>query len=85
MDLRPGDVLSYSAGSTQTGPEGFRKLVPGRRGMLDTAARRWPDLLDFLGDRPVLFINTYPATVGTFGPGITIDTYLSPRVFSRAM
>lgn len=83
-DLVPGDVLSYSAGSTQTGPEGFRKLTPGRRSMLAAAAARWPELGDFLGERPVLFINCYPATIGTFTPGITVDTYLSPRVFSRA-
>ena len=83
-DLSPGDVLSYSAGSTQTGPEGFRKLVPGRRSMLDAAVARWPELGGFLGERPVLFINCYPATIGTFTPGITVDTYLSPRVFSRA-
>ena len=83
-DLVPGDVLSYSAGSTQTGPEGFRKLTPGRRSMLDAAATRWPEVLDFLGDRPVLFINCYPAAIGAFTPGITVDTYLSPRVFSRA-
>ena len=85
FDLRAGDVLSYSAGSTQTGPEGFRKLVPKRRTMLEAAAARWPDLLDVLGQRPVIFLNTYPATIGTFTPGITVDTYLSPRVFSRAL
>ena len=83
-DLVPGDVLSYSAGSTQTGPDGFRKLTPGRRSMLDAAATRWPELRGWLGERPVLFINTYPAAIGTFTPGITVDTYLSPRVFSRA-
>lgn len=85
FDLRPGDVLSYSAGSTQTGPEGFRKLVPGRRSMLDAAAQRWPEVLELLGDRPVIFVNTYPAAIGTFRPGITVDTYMSPRVFTRAM
>ena len=84
-DLVPGDVLSYSSGSTQTGPEGFRKLVPGRRSMLDAAAGRWPELLDVLGERPVLFLNAYPAAIGAFTPGITVDTYLSPRVFSRAL
>ncbi|MEM8931093.1 MAG: hypothetical protein AAGE94_07950 [Acidobacteriota bacterium] len=85
MDLRPGDVLSYSAGSTQTGPDGFRKLVPGRRSMLDALGRLWPELLATLGDRPILFLNAYPATIGTFTPGITVDTYLSQRVFTRAV
>lgn len=91
--LNPGDVLSYSAGSTQTGPFGFRKLrpsaerpdrVPSRGRMLDTAAQRWPELLEALGDGTILFINAYPASVGTFDFGITVDTYLSPRVLTRS-
>lgn len=84
FDLQPGDVLSYSAGSTQTGPEGYRKLK-ARASLLGAAAARWPDLLPALGTRPVLFINGYPATIGTFTPGITVDTYLSPRVLTRAL
>ncbi len=92
-NLVPGDVLSYSAGSTQTGPDGFRKLrpatgsprKPSRGRMLDVAASRWPELLEFLGDDSILFINAYPASVGTFDFGITVDTYLSPRVLTRAL
>ena len=91
--LAPGDVLSYSAGSTQTGPDGFRKLrpatsspsKPSRGRMLDIAVSRWPELLEFLGDGSILFINAYPASVGNFDFGITVDTYLSPRVLTRAL
>lgn len=89
---QPGDVLSYSAGSTQTGPFGFRKLHPvptgpttSRGKMLDAAGQRWPDLLEDLGEGNLLFVNAYPASVGTFSFGITVDTYLSPRVLTRAL
>ena len=50
FDLAPGDVLSYSAGSTQTGPEGYRKLR-ARPGLLQAALKRWPDLAAPLGER----------------------------------
>lgn len=83
QELEPGDVLSYSAGSTQTGPFGFRKLR-GIGNLLDAAARRWPDLVEALGEGTILFINAYPA-VCTFAAGITVDTYLSPRVLTRAL
>lgn len=82
--LEAGDILSYSAGSTQTGPDGYRKLHKGVS-LLDAAAERWPDIREGHGERPILFINAYPATVGTFSSGITVDTYLSPRVLTRAL
>ena len=78
------DVLSYSAGSTQTGPEGFRKLR-ARPGLLQAAMRRWPDLTAQLGERTPMFINAYPASIGMSTEGISVDTYLSPRVMSRAL
>lgn len=84
FDLAPGDVLSYSAGSIQTGPEGYRKLRP-RPGLLQTALKRWPDLAALLAGRTPMFINAYPASIGTITTGITVDTYLSPRVLSRAL
>lgn len=83
-DLQGGDVLSYSAGSTQTGPDGYRKLRP-RTSLLEITGRRWPDLVEALGERPVLFINAYPAMGGPLANGIFVDTYLSPRVLSRAL
>jgi hypothetical protein len=84
FELEPGDVLSYSAGSTQTGPEGFRKLHD-RPGLLSSALQRWPDIGDLLAGRVPLVINAYPATVGAAATGVTIDTYLSPRVMTRAL
>jgi len=84
FDLNRGDVLSYSAGSTQTGPDGFRKLRP-RPGLFSAALRRWPSLADALHGRPPLLINAYPASVGAGSTGISVDTYLSPRVLSRAL
>jgi hypothetical protein len=32
-----------------------------------------------------VFINAYPATVPTYAPGISVDTYLSPRMATRAL
>jgi hypothetical protein len=84
FDLAPGDVLSYSAGSPQTGPEGYRKLRP-RPGLLQGAMKRWPDLAALLAPRTPMFINAYPGSIGTITTGISVDTYLSPRVLSRAL
>src|SRR5689334_19587852 len=80
----PGDVLSYSAGSTQTGPEGFRTLRARPR-LLQAALARWPDLAAPFGERTPMFINAYPASIGMITTGIAVDTYLSPRVMSRAL
>jgi hypothetical protein len=82
--LAPGDVLSYSAGSSQTGPEGFWKLR-ARPGILPAALQRWPELAEPFGRGPILFINAYPASIGMISTGISVDTYLSPRVMSRAL
>lgn len=84
FDLAPGDILSYSAGSTQTGPEGFRKLLP-RPGMLGAAFKRWPDLAAPFAGRTPLFINAYPASIGVVRAAASVDTYLSPRVLTRAL
>ncbi len=86
--LRPGDILSYSAGSTQTTPDGYRiahRDGSGRGVDLVAALRaRWPDLKS-LGRTPLLFINAYPAYVGDFKQGVQIDTYLRPRTADRAL
>ena len=88
-ELRLGDVLSYSAGSTRRTPDGYRfvrrsgeTLAPN---MLLAVATRWPDMLERLHGRPPLIVNAYPATLGEFAFGIAIDTYLSPRTASRAL
>ena len=83
-ELNPGDVLSYSAGSTQTGPDGYRKLRD-RPGLLGSLVRRWPELIKAIGARTPMLINAYPAALGSAGSGISVDTYLSPRVMSRAL
>jgi hypothetical protein len=56
MTLVPGDILSYSAGSTQTGPEGFRKLA-SRTNIMAAVGARWPDVPEALGQGTVLLIN----------------------------
>lgn len=83
-ELAPGDVLSYSAGSTQTGPYGFRKVRP-RGNLLSAVAERWPDVLTAIGRRTPMLINGYPAAVGNLAGAINVDTYLSARVMSRAL
>ncbi len=82
--LHAGDILAYSTGSAQTGPEGYRKLKGGNR-ILKALGNRWPDIIDALGVRPALFINAYPACIDTFQVGALVDTYLSPRALSRAL
>lgn len=91
-NLNPGDILSYSAGSTQTGPDGYRIARRGggdngggrNVGLLGALAARWPDLQS-LAEAPLLFINAYPAYVGDFTQGVQVDTYLSPRTADRAL
>ena len=87
-ELRPGDILSYSAGSTQTTPDGYRiaRRDGGGRGvdLVGALRARWPDLKS-LGRTPLLFINAYPAYVGDFKQGVQIDTYLRPRTADRAL
>jgi hypothetical protein len=84
MDLRPGSVLSYSAGSTSTDPYGFRVVQPdsGRLGLI---LGHYPELLEFLGARPPLVVNCYPATLGVLAGVVQLDTYLRPAVFTRAL
>jgi hypothetical protein len=85
LSLAPGEMLSYSAGSTQTGPDGFRKV--NRAGLSLTAVVRahWPELLAPFRERTPLVINAYPATVSIPTDGVLIDCYLSSRTASRAL
>lgn len=80
----PGEILSYSASSKQTGPEGFRILAPAVS-YLPALIERWPALGDALGKAPPLIINTYPASLGQFTFGIFVDTYLSVQTGLRAL
>lgn len=84
FNLQPGDVISYSAGSTQTGAEGFRKLGGGANPLAEVLQRR-PDIAVHFVNGTVVVVNAYPAALGTFSFGVTIDTYLSPRVLTRAL
>ncbi len=87
--LRAGDVLSYSAGTTQTGPDGFRYLTragePQGADMLAAVAAHRPELLAMLGTEPPLLVNGYPARTGDFAFGIQVDSYLSIPVALRAL
>ena len=82
-ELRPGDVLSFSAGTTDADPRRFRVLR--RKGdLLGSAAARWPWVFEPLRGRLPLLINAYPAPV-RFESGVLIDTYLSVRSARRAL
>lgn len=88
--LQRGDVLSYSAGSTSEGPDGYRIVAdadgPRPSALLATLATRWPAIGALLGGpAPPLFVNAYPANVGRFAAGVVVDTYLSPKTGSRAL
>lgn len=87
-ELRPGDILSYSGGSSQTGPDGYRfaRRATGARGvdLVGAVRARWPDL-ESLGRAPLMFINAYPAHIGDFKQGVQVDTYLNPRTADRAL
>ncbi|HEY0913948.1 MAG TPA: hypothetical protein VGE22_03665 [Solimonas sp.] len=83
--LSAGDLLSYSAGSTQTGPDGFRKVNRGGLSLTAIVRAHWPHLLAPFGGRTPLVINAYPATIGFPTDGAMVDCYLSPRTASRAL
>lgn len=81
--LKPGDVLSYSSGAQSRDPYGFRITGPGGN-LLGLIQSRWPHLVaGFRGRTPVV-INAYPAYIGSFSFGITVDSYLSTTTTSRA-
>ncbi len=84
VELKAGDVLSYSSGSHNRGPYGFRTLRKGGnlRAFLEG---RWPHLFEGFGERLPLVINAYPAALGTFDFGVYVDTYLSLSTGSRAL
>lgn len=82
--FNPGDVLSFSAGSSHTGPEGYRKLRKGAD-MFEPLRTRWPDLFTRITWRTPLLINAYPGVLGTFSVGVYVDTYLNPKTVSRAL
>lgn len=82
--LAPGDVLSYSSGSEHRDPYGFRVASRGGNllGMLES---RWPQLVASFRKRMPIIINAYPAFIGSFDFGVTVDSYLSYTTASRAL
>lgn len=82
--FNPGEILSYSASSNQSGPDGYRILAPAVS-YLPALIERWPSLGAALGKAPPLIINTYPASLGQFPFGVFVDTYLSVQTGLRAL
>ena len=82
--LYPGAVLSYSSGSENRDPYGFRIVKPGGN-LLGLIRAMFPDLVSGFGDRLPMVINAYPASIGTFDFGVLVDSYLSYTTASRAL
>ena len=83
--LRAGDILSYSAGSTQTGPDGFRQINRAGLTLTGIVKAHWPERLAAFGERLPLVINAYPAMVAIPSDGVLIDCYMSVKTASRAL
>ena len=83
--LRAGDILSYSAGSTQTGPDGFRQINRAGLALTGIVKAHWPERLLAFKDRLPLVINAYPAMVAIPSDGVLIDCYMSVKTASRAL
>ncbi|MDO9452695.1 MAG: hypothetical protein Q7J29_07520 [Stagnimonas sp.] len=83
--FNPGDMLSYSAGSTQTGPDGFRKINRAGLPLLGLLRQLFPAVYAPFGTRLPLVLNAYPASVGFPTDGVLVDCYLSFRTASRAL
>jgi hypothetical protein len=81
--LKAGDVVRFSAGTTQDGPEGYGLVGPAS-GLLRASAQKWPGIAAALDGMPML-INAYPTSIGRFDAGVLVDTYLSPRTVARAL
>ena len=83
--LQAGDILSYSAGSTQTGPDGFRQINRAGLALRGIVKAHWPERLQAFGARLPLVINAYPAMVAIPSDGVLIDCYMSVKTASRAL
>jgi len=83
--FHPGEMLSYSAGSTQTGPDGFRKVNRAGLPLLGLVRKLFPAVYAPFGARLPLVLNAYPASVGFPTDGVLVDCYLSFRTASRAL
>lgn len=83
--LRAGDILSYSAGSTQTGPDGFRQINRAGLALRGIVKAHWPERLQAFGERLPLVVNAYPAMVAIPSDGVLVDCYMSVKTASRAL
>lgn len=84
--LKPGDILSFSSGFQQRGPQGFRVLRQEKGGgLLGLMQQRWPQLLGPFAGKTPMIINGYPACIGRFDFGVLVDSYLSGSVVSRSL
>lgn len=84
LNLKPGDVLSYSSGRQDHGPYGFRVVRRGA-GILGVLQQHWPHVLAPVAGRVPLVLNAYPATLGNLDFGVLVDCYLSQGTASRAI
>lgn len=84
IEVLPGAVLSYSAGRRGLNPYTFRIVRPAAN-KLQCALRFFPEIGSFLGDKPPLMVNCYPAVFGMFDGTVSVDTYVRPETFSRAL
>lgn len=85
QEFRGGEMLSYSAGSTQTGPDGFRKVDRNGLPLCGLLQRLFPSVAASFAGRLPLVLNAYPASVGFPTDGLLVDCYLSFRTASRAL
>lgn len=83
-DIQSGDILTYSAGSFSSDPDGFRIIGAESNFSLKDIAERWPKLVEALNGKPPLVINAYPAAIGNFEFGILVDSYLSSKIVFRS-
>lgn len=83
--LKPGSILTFSAGSRELNPEKYR-VIQSSHGLLESILKKLPKLLDYLSkEQPPMIINCYPSPIGTFSNAIFLDTYLRWQNFARAM
>lgn len=75
---------SYAAGSRSLDPAGFREIGGDAGNRLHQLQRVFPTLREIL-HLQTLVISAYPATLGLTSCGPSIDTYLHPPTFIRAM
>ncbi|MBX3739461.1 MAG: hypothetical protein KF712_00615 [Akkermansiaceae bacterium] len=82
--LRPGDMLSFSAGTTKANPSKCR-IVAAQPEKFTRLLGRFPEIGRMLGGNTPVIINAYPAPVGAIVQGIAIDSYGRQPAISSAL